>query len=88
MTGTYLIIQENQTMRTRILLLAAVVMSAGIFTVSVPSVCKAGWCPSYKCWGSSSCLDCVCLSRDFTGGICVDIQFAPTMQANGWTVLP
>lgn len=51
------------------------------------SPCQSGWCPSYKCYGTSSCGNCLCMSRG-VGGVCVDLQQSQELIDEGWAVLP
>ena len=50
------------------------------------SPCQSGWCPSYKCFGPCGG-NCRCVSRDYSGGTCVDIQHSERLVAQGWREL-
>ena len=45
---------------------------SALFVMGQPRECRAGWCPSYKCFGP--CGQCACVSSDYSGGTCVDID--------------
>ena len=66
----------------RFLLLSAFALGiAGGFLYSRP--CIAGWCPTYRCFGSGACGSCKCISQDYSGGQCVDVQHAERLIADG-----
>lgn len=67
-----------------VLLVAALV--GGVIVGTKP--CIAGWCPTFKCYGASQCGQCRCISTDYSGGTCVDIQHAERMLAEGARELP
>jgi hypothetical protein len=64
----------------------AVLFAMGIVLLLVsmtPARCQAGWCPSYKCFGPCGGT-CRCVSKDFSGGTCLDIERAEQLLAEGW----
>lgn len=67
---------------------ALAVVGAGIALMGQPQVCQSGWCPDIKCLNSSICMDCVCMSRDYSGGVCVDINAVPQLKADGYRLMP
>ena len=70
----------------RFLVIAAALVCGSFFIGQSP--CEAGWCPSHKCYGSGTCVNCVCMSSDPLGGARVDISHVPSYEARGWVVLP
>ena len=46
-------------------------LTIGVLLVGQRAECV--WCPPQKCWTSDQCLQCVCLTRDYTGGVCVAV---------------
>ena len=69
----------------RWLMIAATCFAGGM--ILKPATCVAGWCPTYKCFGPCGG-SCRCLSRDYGGGTCVDIQAVPELLERGWVELP
>lgn len=61
----------------------AILIAGFIGSLSIPTTAECGWCPSYKCFGPCGG-KCVCMSQDYSGGSCVDLQRVPEFEANGW----
>ena len=67
-------------------LMVAAILGGGLTLMPATAECR--WCPSYTCYGASTCGQCVCMSRDYSGGDCVDIQMKERLEARGWQELP
>ncbi len=65
---------------------ALLLLSAALLIGANPQPCAAGWCPTYKCYGP--CGTCACMSTDYRGGTCVDIDSVSRLQDEGWVLLP
>jgi hypothetical protein len=69
----------------RLVLLA---MLIGVVTMlGQPGICLSRWCPDIRCYGSAACGVCVCVSRDYSGGVCIDIEAVPLMLQQGYQKL-
>lgn len=60
-------------MKPTLLILGILAIFGGVFALW-PKPASCGWCPTYKCYGEGTCGSCVCMSKDYSGGTCVDLQ--------------
>jgi hypothetical protein len=67
-------------------ILGLIAIGFAMSALFIPTRAQCGWCPSYKCFGPCGG-ECLCMSRDYSGGVCVDVEARPDLEKLGYVVL-